>query len=184
MLRKLVASTVFSAVFSTSAIAADPVQINILVVDESRFDWSGGYVGVHGGYNHFVDEYHDPAVPIFGSLNGSGGLVGLHTGINYQADKWVFGFEGDISRVGGSGQSVSDNIPVVFGKAEANWEASIRARAGIAKDNLLIYATGGVGWANYDFDFTFPTPAAFGQGDQFTQTVHGYTVGGWSGICI
>ena len=180
MLRKLLLSTAIVAVSSTFSIAADAVPIDDPVpptVSEIGYDWTGLYVGVHGGYNHFTDDFQDPVILFNGSLSGSGGLAGIHAGYNYQIDQWLFGVEADASWLGGSGQSVADNATDVFGKAEANWEASLRARLGIVNNNWLIYATGGVGWANYDFDYAFPTPT-FAIGDQFSETVHGYTVGG------
>jgi outer membrane immunogenic protein len=59
----------------------------------------------------------------------------------------------------------------------SNWQGSLRARVGYAKDEYLIYATGGLAFANYDFDYTC-CGLGFGIGDQFDETLLGGTVGG------
>jgi outer membrane immunogenic protein len=58
-----------------------------------------------------------------------------------------------------------------------NWQGSVRGRVGAAFDRVLVYGTGGPAFASYDLDYTFPGPV-FGIGDQFEDTVLGFTVGG------
>ena len=73
---------------------------------------------------HFVSEKDD----------GVGLLGGVHVGYNWQLpDDTVFGVEADLS--------FADNI---------DYLASLRARFGIASDNLLLYATAGVAFAGFE----------------------------------
>lgn len=93
------------------------------------FDWTGFYVGAHAGY---------------GWENGSdasGFVGGLQVGYNWQLSRnWVFGIEGDIS-----GTDINDatlGIPV-----HVDYLASIRARLGYTWDRMMLYGTGGWGYA-------------------------------------
>ena len=60
-------------------------------------------------------------------------IGGVHAGYNWQSGARVFGVEGDVS----------------FGDG-VDYLASLRARLGYARDNLLLYVTGGVAFAGFD----------------------------------
>ena len=60
-------------------------------------------------------------------------IGGVHAGYNWQSGARVFGVEGDVS----------------FGDG-VDYLASARARLGYARDNLLLYVTGGVAFAGFD----------------------------------
>ena len=93
----LLAGVAFAAT-ATSALAADaiisyetvPAPVSVV------YDWTGLYLGAHGGY---VSTRAD-----FGGALGltnekfNGGMLGVHAGYNFiQNGPWVFGVEGDIS---------------------------------------------------------------------------------------
>jgi outer membrane immunogenic protein len=172
-----------AAILSSTASAADlpimddPVEQAAAVA----YDWSGVYIGIQGGWQWHHDEFEDPIPPFFGDLDFDGAIAGGHIGADRQFGHIVVGLVGDFEWADGDGQSVADNNAAVFGRAEANWQGSIRGRVGAAFDRVLVYGTGGLAFANYDFDYTFPVPV-FGIGDQFDETVLGYTVGG--GVAI
>lgn len=94
-------------------------------------DWSGAYLGVYGGYGWNKNKTS------VGKLDADGIKGGAYGGYNLQNGQFVYGAEGDI---GYSGAKENN-----FGyKAKQGVEGSIRARAGIALDPVLLYGTGGV----------------------------------------
>lgn len=147
------------------------------------YDWSGVYLGVQGGWQLHKDEFEDPALGINGEIDFDGAILGGHLGADRQFGHFLLGLVGDFEWSDGDGNSVADNDPTVFARAEANWQGSIRGRVGAAFDRILVYGTGGLAFANYDLDYTFPgPPPAFGVGDQFEETVAGFTVGGGAAL--
>ena len=85
--------------------------------------WSGAYIGVNlGGTRLSADAggFQASATDV---------SVGGHAGYNFQTGNFVLGIEGDLNYV-----------------AEGYYTASLRARAGVAMDNVLVYATGGIGY--------------------------------------
>jgi len=110
----------------------------------------------------------------FGTIPAASGTStnfkgGGQIGYNWQTSNWVFGLEADASwtRVrAGAALNVPDPflIQTLTGTttAEIDWTASLRARAGVTFDRLLVYATGGAaiagGRVNSTFTLTNPTP--------------------------
>lgn len=140
-------------------------------------DWTGVYLGVQGGWQWHQDDFEDPIASFEGDIDFDGAIAGGHIGADRQIGHLVFGVAGDFEWADGDGDSVADNNASVFARAEANWQGSLRARLGAAFDRVLIYGTGGLAFANYDLDYTFPVQV-FGIGDEFDDTVAGFTVGG------
>jgi outer membrane immunogenic protein len=97
-------------------------------------NWTGLYAGAHGGVGA-------------GNIRGgsaNGGLVGGQVGFNAQADRVVLGIEGDITSSGfehrgwnGGGQTFRQK-----------WVGTVRGRAGVAFDQVLVYGTVGAAGAN------------------------------------
>ena len=87
------------------------------------------------------------------SLEPDGFLGGIHLGYNYQINQFVVGVEGDFDYA-----NIQDSNPFSYEtingpvtgtlKLRSNWRGSARVRAGYAFDNFLIYATGGVAFAD------------------------------------
>jgi outer membrane immunogenic protein len=137
---------------STAVIAAD-VQM------ASGADWSGPYLGLHGGYSWGSSEAtydYEPFRQLVGSIEmePEGFYGGLQAGYNYQtASNWVFGIEADIALA-----SIDDEITDELGnfdgstadsvKAETAWAGTLRGRVGYAADSLLIFVTGGLALAD------------------------------------
>ncbi|MCC5971647.1 MAG: outer membrane beta-barrel protein [Pararhodobacter sp.] len=106
-------------------------------------DWTGGYIGLSLTYGR--SAHSGPAA---GSLPnatglGGGGLIGY----NWQTGDLVFGGEiaGGLARMSGSDEC--DN-PAWTCRSRVGTVLSGRVRAGIAMDNTLLFATGGVASAN------------------------------------
>lgn len=129
---KLLAASLVLATLAAPALAADdlgaPVAAN---------DWSGAYIGADAGYAWIrgADSFGNTS-----SLNGF--LGGVHVGYNFMSEQFVFGGEIDAALL-----SASTVTPLNV-RFETNWLASARARAGVAVDHILFYATAGVSLGN------------------------------------
>jgi outer membrane immunogenic protein len=87
------------------------------------FNWSGFYLGGHGGYGFGKGAFVD------------GFVVGGQIGINWQFGGFVVGAEGDGSWVDWEG---TDAV------------GTARLRGGFAFDRFLVYATGGAAFQDFD----------------------------------
>ncbi|UCI07444.1 outer membrane protein [Mesorhizobium sp. B1-1-8] len=123
--------------------------------DPPAFQWSGAYVGVHGGTA--FTKMPNP----FADRNGfSGGVQG---GYNIQTGPAVFGAELEGSYLGGARHDVEG------GKIKEKWRSAAKARAGLSFDQTLVFGTAGVAVTTY------------GKGDGVRDTDSrklGYLVGG------
>jgi outer membrane immunogenic protein len=134
------------------------------------FTWTGAYLGGHIGYAWARDSYASPSFANGLNLSPEGILGGAEVGYNYQVQHVVFGIEGDVDGTGASrsaydpvtGASVSTAVPV---------EGSVRGRIGLAVDQALIYATGGLALAHENTRFSAP-------GFSASRGLAGWTVGG------
>ena len=127
--------------------------------------WSGFYLGAGLGYgsgNVGVDGssgYFD--------MDQSGVLGSLYGGYNWQMGSIVSGIELDIGtgNVGGSHNNLGSLV-----QPDLNAIGSVRGRLGIlATQQALLYATGGLAWANYDFKVS--------SGNTVSDTLVGYQIG-------
>ncbi|GLS21393.1 porin [Labrys miyagiensis] len=161
-----VAVAAVAVFFSTSSIhaadlAAAPTEPVAPAI--APYDWNGPYIGVHAGYGWGREEdnqgdlfpgFSDPRLVIATSADKfdlDGFVGGAHAGYNYQIDRFVLGVEGDLdyTNLSGSARAVYAGGAVVRTlELKTDWQGSARLRAGYAIDNLLLYATGGVAFAN------------------------------------
>lgn len=194
----LVAALGATACFSLPAAAADLAArpyVKAPAYAQPIYDWSGFYVGAHVGYAWGSE--HDNLSEVIGAnadkFDVGGVLGGVHAGYNWQSNRFVFGIEGDFDGSGVKGSQSFDDSPRSTLRSvgnlsfKNNWQASLRARAGIAENNWLFYATGGVAFADVDASLGIsnfnPTacegvcavPAAFHS--SANNTLVGYTVG-------
>jgi outer membrane immunogenic protein len=127
------------------------------------FNWTGFYVGIHGGWA--------------GGSDVEGWLGGGQLGLNYQAPGSTFVFGGEVdgafSNIGNSAAGVTSEVGRL---------ATARLRIGTASDRTLYYLTGGAVWAHNEI-----TATGFGRD---SKTHFGWTAGagieqafgnGWSG---
>lgn len=203
MLRRILLTSVGAAALAGSALAADlPVREPPPVFvppPPPPFTWSGPYVGGHVGYTwgnykgDLADNFGD-----FTSFNtGFDGFIGGgHIGWNWDSNQygrflpglgldlshWIIGIEGDVDGTAANrtvSQFVSANgffpgfFPLVNASANIGVQASVRGRIGYAWDRLMIFATGGVAFADFNTDISTP----FGGGGR-SNTRTGWTVGG------
>jgi outer membrane immunogenic protein len=170
---RIVAATAFVAAAS-SASAADlrPAYKAPVPVVAPAYNWSGFYLGVHGGYGW--GELNSTLLGVRGNRDIDGWFGGGQIGWNWQAagSPWVFGVEADVS-FGNIGDSVSDPTFGSF-ETEAKTFGTARVRLGYAADRALWYVTGGFAWVDNDVTFGIP-----GFGSINSSNTHvGWTVGG------
>ena len=109
-------------------------------------NWSGLYVGVHGGYG-WADVTHTDtfAPPDTVNYDVDGGLFGGQIGYNIQFGHAVFGIEGDIAWSGVDGSTAGPPIAASF---DMDVIATIRGRFGWAFDSFLLFGSIGAAWAD------------------------------------
>lgn len=184
MLKKTLLASVASILMIGAAQAAD------IEVAPTVYDWTGGYIGIQGGYawgKSDADTDIDPEFTDIDSLDiddfdASGFIGGLHAGYLLQSDSFVYGIEGDIEYA-----DMKDNVDIVYdvdgdgGEAEKSidWLGSLRLRAGFAADRALFYATGGlaVGGVNLETDLSDDATGIGLSNDDDDKTKWGWTLG-------
>lgn len=175
MFRKLLIAGLMVSASAFAATAADAIIPTEEAPLVSSFSWTGFYVGVQGGYGFgSADHTFDNGAPSDDS-DPDGFLGGVHVGYNYQMDQFVFGAEADVeySDIEGSFENLTGITSQ--GATEINWQGSIRARLGVAMDRTLIYATGGVAFADVDYS---GGPAGGPVCCGYSETRTGWTIGG------
>jgi opacity protein-like surface antigen len=162
---------------TTVAMAADlqpykaPVSVPVLP------SWTGFYIGGHGGFatgdwgfdldskSVHALQYNQTFAGRDTSLSTSGGFGGLQVGVNYQLGRAVLGLEADVSFANLSSEQTYNTAPTFAPAFNAcaygpntgctDWKVgqklemfgTVRARAGVAMNTLLLYGTGGLAWA-------------------------------------
>ena len=119
--------------------------------------WSGFYLGIHGGYGWGHDSV-DGNVSPFSNPSPNGGVFGGQAGYNWQYGSIVGGLEVDFSgadlrhsqSITGTavigGALISETVTV---SSKVDYFGSARARAGfLLTPDWLFYGTAGFGWAH------------------------------------
>jgi outer membrane immunogenic protein len=158
------------------------------------FTWTGIYIGGQIGYawgaGNFDATGFDPVTGAFVSGNlGSrpnGVIGGAHLGYQYQFNQFVLGIEGSVDGTSLSNTAVAV-FPIAFGgstltaQSTADVQGSIRGKAGIAWDRVMIYGTGGVAFGGFSTNLTLAAPnfipPFFATADT-SNTRTGWTAGG------
>lgn len=174
-MKRMYAAAIGAAVvgLATSAVAADlPAQTYRAppVVSAPYFSWTGLYAGLNGGYGM------GKTTDAFGNRTDmKGAIAGGQVGWQLQQEMFVGGFEGDF-QASWQSYTYAGTFNGVPGTAdeEVPWFGTIRARAGLAFDRALIYATGGAAYTNFNITLTTPLNA-------LSTTTHGSRVGWTAG---
>lgn len=163
LVRSITAASVL-ALGIGAAQAADLTYEPAPVAAPEVFNWTGFYIGVHGGVGTGSFDStltgHNPNGPEsqdFLTLdeNGSGGFGGAQIGYNWQFNpNWVAGVEADIA-ASGIESKLDIGVPAIGGagaelKTSIDWFGTIRGRIGYAWDNLLIYGTAGAAYGEVE----------------------------------
>lgn len=164
----LLAGAASAALLASAASAADlparaapPAPV---IAAAPIFTWTGFYGGVNVGWGWRDDD--EESVILNGGVPGTltfdngddGGFVGgAQIGYNYQIGSFVIGLETDIQWADtDSDEEVTfvpagapgTFIPGEFDNDLSDWFGTVRARAGVAFDRVLIYATGGLAYSD------------------------------------
>jgi outer membrane immunogenic protein len=139
------------------------------------YNWTGFYIGAHGGYGWADKGWTDTTTGPFSiSHNADGFLAGGQIGFNYQINNIVFGIEGDLSWADITGGTSSGRFGGETFDTRIDWLGTLTGRVGFAFNNWLIYGKGGFAWANERLSYTAALPAFAGSSEE-TRT--GWTVG-------
>jgi outer membrane immunogenic protein len=152
------------------------------------FTWSGFYVGAQVGYawSEIDTRVSFADLSSAGEFEADGLVGGVHAGFTYQLGSVVAGVEGDIEAAGLKGEhrfadlfdaGIVDTLDV---ETQINVQGSIRARLGFALERALIYATGGVAFANVENTYTAtfnPAVPVAPDRESFESTEWGWTLG-------
>ena len=180
---------------SAADLGARPITKAPVAAPPVVYNWTGCYIGANAGgkWGRFTGDETVAVVPVAGTLvfantgNNNGDFMGGgQIGCQWQTGAWVFGIEGD-----GDATSIRRSFvapatvffPFLPGDTfdvKNDWQASVRGRLGYAWDRWMIYATGGVAFANIDATIGF-VPAPFAFPTLFlnnSRTLTGFTVGG------
>ena len=141
-----------AAVAASSANAADiPMPVKGVAPAPAYYNWTGVYVGAHGGYGWARFSGIDPATGATDAVTAKGFFGGGQLGANYQAGSWVFGLEGALSF--GDIKYREDFGGGDFGQIKVDQMASVAARIGYAFDRFMIYGKAGGAWTREKWDF-------------------------------
>ncbi len=135
--------------------AAAPIPARVM-------DWSGGYIGVHGGgdANGFKSSGASPninALNFSGKRNTrsmGGGRLGVQAGYNFQAGSLVYGVEAESALLLGSRKKSSTHLGV-----EQHSRHALKARLGYSFGSTLVYGVAGIGIA--PVRYTSPATGGF-----------------------
>ncbi len=154
-MKKILLSSVALLGLATGAMAADlPLRAAPpapIVAAAPIFTWTGFYVGVNAGYGWSDDDFD--AVDFADDEDDGGFVGGAQIGYNYQIGSFVVGLEGDVQFADFGRDGVfnfeDEDGEILEGEFESSdWFGTVRARAGVAFGQALIYGTGGFAFAD------------------------------------
>jgi outer membrane immunogenic protein len=185
----LLAATALSARAADMPVYIEPAAPIIVPVS---FSWTGFYAGAAASYGigrsdaeTTIEEEGEGAEDIdiaVGDWWSGGGLLGAHVGYQYQFGSFVLGAElaGHFSGVSGD-----DTLTISTGggtfeaslTTDLNWLVTARAKAGIAFDRAMIYAIGGIAFADVENGLSISVPGTTRSWSNNESDV-GWTLGG------
>jgi outer membrane immunogenic protein len=142
-----------AAILPGAAAYADGMNHASIKDAPMAFSWTGFYVGAHAG---LVTGETTGDLGLGGPLNTdyslNGALYGGQVGYNWQTGSTVLGIEGSFS--GANIQGNTACVAVFECRRDMDWLATVVGRVGIAVDRSLLYAMGGVAWADVNTNFS------------------------------
>ncbi|MGB3339797.1 MAG: outer membrane protein [Devosia sp.] len=159
-----------------AASAADLIISEPVVpITDAGFDWSGFYAGLNAGYTAGQASSVGAITGITTNVPVSGAVLGGTVGFNTQIDSFVLGLESDVAWSGATGTAVCAANPAFNCEGNLNWLGTIKGRAGMAFDNVLLFASAGLAAGGVTANIV---PAAPGLTNTYSGTMTGWTVGG------
>jgi outer membrane immunogenic protein len=184
MKKLLLALTLTSAAIlpTASALAADldvPPPPPVEELRPATYDWTGIYVGAWVGATCMDGELTEHttaagpppvAVDVLWENSGCGFKGGALAGYNHQFDNWVVGLEADWGTTSQIATNEEAGGDFAFSMDHL---VTMRSRWGYAFDDTLVFATGGVAWAQGDLDGIISADPDHLKGSHW-----GWTIGG------
>jgi outer membrane immunogenic protein len=198
MNKLLIASVALAAASLGGPVLAADMPLKAPPPPIAVYTWTGCYVGLSigdewgrtsttfGPTNTVFFPTASPGATAVSNFSLSGFTGGAQAGCNYQVGNWVWGIEGDWSKMNKEGQAFELLAPAYSYKISESWLATARARLGYAvTDKWLWYVTGGGAWARVNasnFCTTLTATACavippFGTGVNQSNNASGWTVG-------
>jgi len=112
--------------------------------------WAGAYIGVAGGgaWGGAAVRSNATGADQTPRFDLGGGLFGVTAGLNVQGGNGVLGLEADISAASKKGSTFEFPPNAAFSnEVREQWLSTFRGRVGYARENWLVYATGGAALA-------------------------------------
>ncbi|MBJ6988710.1 outer membrane beta-barrel protein [Devosia sp. MC521] len=160
----VVAADLYLPDFGNSAIAyAGPAH-----------DWTGFYAGVYGSYTGGITSTTNTSSGVVTDVTMRGAGLGVTVGANYQYEQLVFGAEADLGWSGATGTTACVILTTSDCSADIRWSGTLRARAGIALDSVLLFGTAGLAVAE---GVGKTTPALTGTDGIYSAGFVGWTAG-------
>jgi outer membrane immunogenic protein len=135
-----------TTVLVAPALAADlrmPVKAPV-VAPAPYFNWSGCYIGAHGGGGWGEKRVFDPILAGDLALHDvSGALAGGQVGCDFQTGAFVFGIEGSASWADINGDSLDLLGLGLRAHSQIDFLGTFTGRIGWAWDRTLLYVKGG-----------------------------------------
>ncbi|MGH8499784.1 MAG: outer membrane protein [Methylococcales bacterium] len=164
-----------SIISIVAGVATATTLTTVAQADDSS--WDGLYTGVHAEY-----LWGDPSIggtTLIASDEFDGFAGGIIGGYNHVFDQFLVGVEADVALSDADGSA--EPIPGSEGlTVDLDWLATIRARAGLVHENLLVFVTGGVAIGGLEANYF-----GFGPfGTALDETAVGYTIGGGAELAL
>jgi outer membrane immunogenic protein len=163
----------FAGVASAADLPARTAAPLPVIAAAPIFTWTGFYAGVNAGYGWHNDDNETavfvpggavgvgsvPGTIGFGNDNGDGFVGGGQIGYNYQIGSFVVGLETDIQFADLGGEDGNASFPAQWAAYDfrpagvangLDWFGTVRAKAGVAFGQALVYATGGFAYGGAD----------------------------------
>jgi outer membrane immunogenic protein len=171
--KRLLVSFCLAFIFAQAVFARDAASAQLSTAPTpASFNWSGFYVGAHGGWLWQESKWDDPFPalffngPEFRSFNLNHGFIGLQGGWNRQLGNFVAGSEVDFSWSGASGGRtdsvetllifllptlIATNTSVRTITSRTDWFGTATARVGYTWGRLLAFSRGGVAGGHFNY---------------------------------
>jgi outer membrane immunogenic protein len=187
-MRKFLLSTAAAVVLASgSAMAADlPARVPAIAPAPVfvSMSWAGFYVGAQLGASFANDDAAAfvGGLPIVGAAAGistTGLIGGVYAGYNWQFNSLVVGLEAD-ANLASTSKTVNQLGTLVFApgdsvRGKSEFEGALVAKVGVAFDRALLYALGGVTFANAKTSYNLPATLGFVGSNDTTRA--GWTLG-------
>ena len=174
----LIALWAFPALGADLPTKAPPAPV---VAAVPLYNWTGFYVGAHGGYaggNVTVTDINGGVNPGPFNYKPNGGIVGGQAGYNYQLGSFVVGIEGDIGYMALNGKGIIGSANAAAHQdltLGSGLYGDVTGRVGYAVDRFLVYGKGGYAFFDGSAKQTTTNPGYVTTG---TGTFNGWTAGG------